>query len=508
MQKIEADNFYGTVIKLHLKHNYSCERLLNYIIETFVYPSVNICMIDIDELEKTYNPLIRSESFENILSHPYKLIYSYNRYLDECNKHLKPLNEQKKLLSNVYQELDKLYMWLDVNRDIDEDFSDKDKVKFFRKKLKLITKDIEQIELLPAFELSHKQINEEQLFNDIQYYLDHLTFYKDKIESLIDTNNKKRNMYSKCSRDISQDDVLFDVPWDYCIIVFDSEFSISDIVFDQQIDLSNKMGIVLTHHSVKDFDEGYEYSSINGLLFSDGEICNSISRLSGHYYRQVAHSKYDDYVFIGGMNSDFDFSEIVDECKDQYDGIDEFWIDKVFSLVICESDGFHFYSDVTENELNAKKHRKNDIFIISTLIDNYLISFQDKLSEDDLINVSNLGIILDKDKNLLCQDGIKLQENLFDLFPIGYTKIRCNLTASSKMILNVTRHKISEIHSEINPWIEKTAFCIQKSIFKNVNTILGELSMQCGNCDLNNRDFSNLISNKIRHQFITKVLKS
>lgn len=112
---------------------------------------------------------------------------------------------------------------------------------------------------------------------------------------------------------------------------------------------------------------------------------------------------------------------------------------------------------------------------------------------------------------VLCQDGIKFPNNLNGMFPIGISKIYCNLTATSRLPLNVTRHKISEIKGEIEPWIGKTGILIQKSLLSNVQRLLSNVSLEIDAEKLVNNDLvfdSDYLSSLLRKQFMEVIIKS
>ena len=72
--------------------------------------------------------------------------------------------------------------------------------------------------------------------------------------------------------------------WKYIVIYLDEDMQIVDTKeYNSSVDLSNRQGIVLMKHSYEDFDNGIEYSAVNGFLFSGGEIYTRMVKVTGEH---------------------------------------------------------------------------------------------------------------------------------------------------------------------------------------------------------------------------------
>jgi len=99
---------------------------------------------------------------------------------------------------------------------------------------------------------------------------------------------------------------------------------------------------------------------------------------------------------------------------------------------------------------------------------------------DLLDNINKLDAV----DTIYCQDGIAIPFDVKQLFPIGYMKLICNTTCSARMPLNVTRHEISRLRSDIDYWYDNTGSKIQQQIRTHTIKTLNDVKLDFDITDL------------------------
>lgn len=492
MQDLSISDFSGTVIRLKLKHDFSYDKLLNYIKETFIYQSVKIICFDVDKLEKLSNLIFSNQKFKDMINNPYKLVDFLKSVETKRIEIRSPLDAYASIISHVQSAADSLLEWINSNKEQDDKYPDAKKFQDFKISVNEINKFVNSAgNTVPEFPLNSGNISEKELFVNTQDYIDSINKYITSLAPIINENDVKVQLYKHFYETIYNQEVSSDCSWKYCVLYLNENLNISSIkYFDEPVDLSEKTGIILINHKAVDNDEGYEYASSNGFLFRNGFVCNSISKLTGHITRNILHSKEEKNYIIGMPYDDLSFSDLSEKAEEAFwedDNIDSTYdLDSVFSALICKNNALYSFADVRESDIYNYEHgftipnstiwSVNKVTSIDLIAERYIDSV-------DMASANESIKFFSDDPDVLCQDGIRLTSKLRGLFPIGIFKICCNLTANSRLPLNVTRHKISEIKSEIEPWIEKKAILIQKSIFNNVKKLLADVSLEIDDVD-------------------------
>lgn len=516
MQNLSSKDFVGTAIRLKLKYSFDYNKLLNYIKNCFCYPSVDIVCLDIDGLIDLSSRLTIDINVNDVLNSSFKLPNYFNMIENERKRIVSPLDRQSKYLVEIRNDIDSLIEWINVNKEISEDYTDAQKFSDFRASVKHINALIGtgDADMLP-FPLNGKNISEKDLFNDTQIYIDKIMMYMVELKKIIDENNAIKKLYNKPFEKIGIREVSFNFCWKYCVIDLDKNLEIANIsYFDKAIDLSNRTGIILLNHKAVDDDYGYEYAALNVFLFSEGEIFTSISKITGQLETKIAHTIYEKEYIIGLTNEELDYYQLCEETEEKYwdegEDIDAFMVvsDEISALVLRENN-LHYLRNVHKLDITKFDFRNSLDF------EQWLQRETERLmtgKKDECIEkMHDLNTFCNIEPYVLCQDGIKFPNSLNGMFPIGISKIYCNLTATSRLPLNVTRHKISEIKSEIEPWIEKKAILIQKSLLSNVKCLLSNVSLEIDAGKLINNDLvfdSDYLSNLLRKQFRDVIIKS
>ena len=516
MQNLSSKGFVGTAIRLKLKNYFDYNKLLNYIKKCFCYPSVGIVCLDIDGLVDLSSRLSTDINVKDVLNSSFRLPNYFNMIESERKRIVSPLDRQSKYLLEIRNDIDSLIEWINANKEISEDYTDKQKFLDFRASVKSINALVSAVDAdVEQFPLNGKNISEKDLFNDTQIYIDKIMTYMVELKKVIDENNEIRKLYSKPFETIGIREVSFNFCWKYCVIDLDKNLQIANIsYFDEAIDLSNRTGIILLNHKVVEDEYGYEYAALNGFLFSEGKIFTSISKITGQLETRIAHTVYEKEYIIGLTNEELDYRQICEETEEMYwdegEDVDAFMVvsDEISALVLRENN-LHYLHNIHKLDISKFDFRDSLDF------DQWLQREADRLmirKKDEYIEkMYDLDTFCNMESYVLCQDGIKIPNSLNGMFPIGISKIYCNLTAMSRLPLNVTRHKISEINSEIKPWIENKAMLIQKSLLSNVERLLSNVSLEIDAGELINNDAafdSDYLSNLLRKQFRDVIIKS
>lgn len=515
MQNVPSTDFIGTAIRIKLKYNFTYNKLLNYLITYFCYPSVEIICINIDKIKELSTHLSTHINIDDVIDDFYELPNYINIIEDAREKIVLPLDKRYKFLIQINDTIDTLVNWINANKEISEDYTDVQKFLDFSELVKNINEligDSERDTLL--FPLNENNISEKDLFNDTQVYVDEIKTFMSGLRKIINELNAIRMLYNKPFEIIGFREVTFGFDWKYCVVDLGENLQITNIsYFNKPINLSHRTGIILLNYNARDDDKGYEYAALNGFLFSEGKVCVSISKIMGQLETRIAHTVYEKPYIVGRTTEDFSYLELCEEIEERYwdegEDIDAVMTisDMISALVLRENNLYYMHNvdkfDI-ENydfrrcmDLNQWLHDETD-----RLIDEKRYEYIEKMS--------NLITFCDMQPYVLCQDGIRLSNNLKGIFPIGICRIHCNLTATSRLPLNVTRHKISEIKSEVEPWIEKEAILIQNSILSNVKCFLSDVSLEIDFEKLISSDYalnSDFLSVLLWRQFRDVVLK-
>ena len=449
-------------------------------------------------------------SFDNLLVNFYNFYNEFNNIEEKRREIILPINEEVKILNYVYSLVDDLLNWIKYNKDYDENLSDAEKFIRFKEKIKnlnVITKNSEIIGQNFPYNISN--INQKTLFNSPELYEEKLNNYKINLMSKITEFSKKLSLYPQSHYDINCSLVSNHFNWKYCIVYLSDELDIYDVVYTKEaLNLSSKKGIIFINHNNCNYDYGFEYSCINGFLFSDGVIYSSLSKFSGFGYTKIAHQKYEETFFIGSNRDSFNVG----------DNLEETYHSKQEELYGCDLEPLEIYTKYSAIFLINNKFIVSDELEFSELLNEKISNYENleynfinlfsknRFFEDEdndlFIKMSDIIEFINLDNSILCQDGIRFTTNLYDLFPAGFFKCICNLTANSKMPLNVTRHNFSENHQDVDNWINTIGLQIQTSITQQVKKAINDVSLFIEIDDLiNEAESTDYFSRSLYRQF-------
>lgn len=487
-ENISSDMAAGTTIHLKLKQDFMYSEIEKYLNTTFLYPSVGITCVDIDRLEQVSRQLEPEIFFDGILEKPYELRKYYHNFELVRRGKIEPYNRKVNLYDDVLEKADDLREWLEEKRIFyKEDFSRR-KFENLKKQIQGLEKKVkENQEELPEFPIPAETFSLEEMVSGIEDYSQELIAFRKDLKALKKEAEQKREPLRLYISTMKSSEVSWKFKWKYCFCQLNENFEITNVEYMQEAaDLSEKTGIIFLYHETCDFDAGYEYASVNGFLFHDGKVWNSMVRVAGHYENKISRRDCEK-IYIKGYQDELYFDrDLAEELyeqdmeEDEYAvPCDEFSIEPMFKTLLIANNKICFTEDAPRDELEDlrkgfwEKDTRNYIFDI------VLCSQEDFTKHADFyMRIRDIEQISGSDSFVFCQDGIRFDNAPRGLFPAGLFKIYCNLTANARLPLNVTRHKFSEIEGEIKFWVTGPAFAIQKSILSNVKQLLSDVSLE------------------------------
>jgi len=498
-QVASEEPYYGTTIKLLLKHEFSYEEIEVYIKNMFIFPSVDITCINLDEIESVSKLFYADDRFTSVLDAPYNLSRYIELLISSCNKHKFPIIQKSTHLEAIYSESSNLIDWIKDNKELDDDFSDKAKYELFKEKIKniaLLAKNgAESQSLKGALPLTVSSVNIKTLFNEPDDYIKVLESFCDHIKKRIDEYLQQRKPYDISRLTIDNHSVAIGFDWKYCVVCMNQQLLINDIMFlNEATDLSNRTGIIFFNHEYSDYDSGVEYASISGFPFLNGQVCNALAKFTG--YTKSGKDKRKDTFLVGSMSSDFDLQYDIEEAYwNEYDESDETGSPTEreylndFDAICAKDNRFLSFTEISLSDIINHKHLQTTLFrnIMNDMYErsgldlfdhieiNSCEKFQNQVDYHE--KVFEASKILSATSTTFSQDGIKLPLNIDSLFPFGVFIILCNCTTDSRIPLNVTRHVLTENRTEVDNWMSTAGREIQSSLIDRLSNTLNKFSL-------------------------------
>ncbi len=496
MEDEKCTDFVGTTIVLSLKNQFTFSDIKEYLNRTFKYSSVGITYINIDLIESFSKSQSMDENYYLLSKKPYLLKNVFTTTDEKRTEIITPIKKERSVLVTLCNKVENLLVWMQDNQEYDEKYPDKKKFKDFKNFVAEICHYIETENSNYKFPLKQENINEKSLLTEFEY--------TPKLNDYFETiQQAHKRLFSKLEKYPSFGDTIYNssiYPYSdkkYMIVLLNESLGISRIIYtNDPIDLSSGTGVLLLNHQISDYDVGFEYDCINGFLFHDGELCNSIAKFSREEVIYKIGKHMEDCI-VGTYCEPWEAWYAFD------DDLEEEYYQNHYNLT-DDDDAKNIYADtydvifIENNKLMLTEH---SIDISGSLADEYNgekchYDFEDRIvsyyiknnkTDENAFRFENLS------RNLTSsyyQDGIKIPFNLEHLIPFGYFKITCNCTADSKMRLNVTRHNPSELHDDIEHWMNSTGSKIQKSILDNIENMLESLNLIFDFENLSNRNYN------------------
>lgn len=425
----------GTTVILHVKEKYSFNELKNYVFACFGCPSVEIDLVDIDTLNiyADGSTLIdESECILQIVEHTeQKRNYGRNKILPDY----KCLMKMMEILSDEAETegtIDK------VRNMLNNSFYETDLLE----KIKAIVNDT--------------VVNEECMRK-----------IRKEVSSQKNIIDEKFKKYPQFLFPIFRNDIHEIVDYKQLILELDDTFNISRIYKDT---ISNSSrGIIYISTNFADYNLGIEWRSINALMFNEGKIVKNIVKVSSDTddsssftsniisLDEIADADYEMNNRLQEQESEDYYEHIV---KGEYNEIDDNY-GFSYDVILLKDNEFYEIFDV-EGERIEDVSENNDFLKEYKFFNN--IAVPDRYKGEEFV----FG------KSELYQDGILLEFNPQCIVPIGAGCVIVNLTAESRLELNVSRHELNNNREIISKWNKRVGCVIQKKVAENCIRVLKE----------------------------------
>lgn len=237
----------GTTIVLQIKENYSFFELRNYIFKYFNYPSVEIDLVNIDEM-CTY--IDKKDTFDKNISILQFVVHAGKKrkekldktsfdygFLQKMSNILLDDEDINNLINRIYGILDNVYIETEV------------------------TKRVRSV--------VNKMDEKEEVIRKVRKEVG-------KQKNIID---KKRKRYPEFLFQRHRSVIPEIVDYKQLILEFDDNFTIKEFYKDKQINVSSR-GIIFIPTTFIDYNLGIEWRSVNAFMFNKGKVVKNIIKMS------------------------------------------------------------------------------------------------------------------------------------------------------------------------------------------------------------------------------------
>lgn len=488
------DGHVGTAIHLKLKSEYSAREIKEYLMDTFCYPSVPIVFFDIDGATSIEEKYKQDLNIQGIETSPYRIASVIER-ISKIASEFRKENSEKinayKALNERINELNKNF-----NENIMRYISYKTDYKKFVSECHKINETIISLGIdnilseimVPSFESA-------SLDSNLGEVRDTIVNNQREIQFLYMELTQRFQNYRSLTTSIGQEKVEH-YEWKYFVAFLDDKLRIYKAEErDNLSGLSESNCIVLFRNALTDYESGIEYEAINGFLLSNGKLVARIDSLNpGESYTEkpTILSSWDcGQSLQAEVEDNSPWFESEDSWLSSSD--EDYYDDDDFDDNLDDEEDYAFYQ---RNTYNNPKRGQNIKFAVDSILINNTGKFSlatgkavkiakpyggnhfeeldiDRLDFDkeafrrseDIVRFIN---IIRNNTSLYCQDGIKIDVNINELFGLGFFNIICNCTAGSRMKLNVTRHEPSGIRDDVNQWLTGAGSTIQSDLLNQI----------------------------------------
>lgn len=279
--------------------------------------------------------------------------------------------------------------------------------------------------------------------------------------------DEKFEKYPQFLFHIFRNDIHEIVDYKQLILELDDTFNISRIYKDT---ISNSSrGIIYISSNFVDYNLGIEWRSINAFMFNEGKIVKNIVKVSSDTddsslftsniisLDEIADADYEMNNRLQEQESEDYYEHIV---KGEYDEIDDNY-GFSYDVILLKDNDFYEIFDV-EGEIIEDVIENNDFLREYKFFNN--IAVPDRYKGERFV----FG------KSELYQDGILLEFNPQCIVPIGVGYVIVNLTAESRLELNVSRHELNNNREIISKWNKRVGCVVQKKVAENCIRVLKE----------------------------------
>lgn len=418
------DRYIGTAIVLKLKQDYSDSLIETYLSATFRYVSVPIYYYGLERIIKQLDNREIDKLNNALFKFPYKLTELIDIDHPEMRKiyqsKLELLEKKKSQYDDVIDTYETIYKYFkkDKGYQLNEEFINN-----------LIQTEINKGNADSFLSLFLKYIKENiEYFSTISNHdlREEFNEYEEKMHEALNTCSGITEQYRFPV--VFNIESINSIDWNYLFVEINSKLVVvSDTLIksNQPFSLRRKTGILMIKQIVVDYDRGIECMAINCFLIRKGNVVNKL----------VMKKRADPNAnFIGTSGIDNKFETIL--------RIEN----NMLSVVYPKYSGSESYEFCSTSE-NVSK---------------------------ELLEIKQ---ILNREVYPFIQDGIRVSRNMINVFPLGAFRMNCNLTAASRMKLNITRHDISEIRADLDEWMNNVGDFIQHRLLEGIYVAFNELGL-------------------------------
>lgn len=424
----------GTTIVLQIKENYSFFELRNYIFKYFNYPSVEIDLVNIDEM-CTY--IDKKDTFDKNISILQFVVHAGKKrkekldktsfdygFLQKMSNILLDDEDINNLINRIYGILDNVYIETEV------------------------TKRVRSV--------VNKMDEKEEIIRKVRKEVG-------KQKNIID---KKRKRYPEFLFQRHRSVIPEIVDYKQLILEFDDNFTIKEFYKDKQINVSSR-GIIFIPTTFIDYNLGIEWRSVNAFMFNKGKVVKNIIKMSSdlsgilEYRNDIISLDYiaDAQYEMGLLNEEKeDEAYYKDMNKNNHDESETDFNDLYDILFLKNNDFYKIFNVQTEQ--------------IENIMEDKEVMERHKLLEYVTVSEKYRGERFLFGESELYQDGILLNFNPQCIIPLGVGYVKANLTADSRLELNISRHELNNNKDVIRKWNKQVGYEIQRKVAENCINVL------------------------------------
>lgn len=475
IQKGDITNKKGTRIKTLVKNNVSFKEVHIYLMETFIYPSVNLQVVDLDKL------IGFGEKICFHLDDGYSIDHGD---IDVILNNIQNLQEKRNIfLEPIYQDnklLDKIVSLLDGENE---------------------NSILESIKLLLSIVGENSIVKK-----NFKAAIDNnsLKSLRDEIKNVRRELEKESNEYPEFIYEINNKAISKLVDYEILNVQIDENFYVEGMKHGFENHEFKGRGILYIRTIINDQKVGIEWNSVNAFIYNKGKIEKNMIKVSSENSNKV---NSDEIISLDELaDADYEMNLIYEQEEDEL----------YYKKTIEGNDLYNIYNDdIWGYNLDVIFMKNNDFFLMRSVESNKI----ERVKSDDYDNkISRFfdKVWIDKDyyseeyeirESALHQDGIKMQFNPQNVIPLGVGWSVCNLTADARLELNASRHEINMHREIIDNWINNYGSFIQIQIATNCINVLKKIGLDYSVDNIMNDDYKSTYFEKCCYEKMKSSLE-
>ncbi len=478
IEQVQGSAETGTIITLTPKHSFQFRELWEYLKKMFCCPSVDIIVIDLDQLKELENKLgVTKEEVEKTKWSANWLTRRIDGMESERNRMLNPYLKEQKHINSIFNYVQEL------------NFGEKEKnaVEVCRVKMEAL------YELMDGSEAMDYIENQRRIFENLQMALKKKEIHQARLLSvkLRDQCAERMKVYSGPWNRIQNKQMKNIASFKTAYLNLSSNFNVIKVQTDEDHFDLGRQGIVFVSCEIEDYDMGIEWQSVHGFLCYEGEIVKYLSVLC------LKNDEESPEEWVIGLDdpeevmTEYNYMEINIENDLSYIDEQKEWNDYLFDVIGFFDNEFKKYSMIPEHALGGMTEYEG-----INLID----------SENWVYCPDQVGLI-DFGNSLACQDGIRVDVRPEAIVPFGCCKANVNLTACARLELNVSRHEISQNIDQVEDWMNKCGYLIQEKVLDQLTGQLKKMDIKFDEKILNDDRSAESVFEKICMESAFSLLK-